>query len=118
MANTGRMVRKALTPSTVEVGDFVAETLVTDTLVYEVVGVTAATIKVRKTSDGDKVTSKNVDGNPYPIVWTSQVPDPDAPVRTVRYRKDGTFRSHRSGNPYRYATVIDGAPVRYTDYRF
>lgn len=117
MTATG-MVRKPFTPETVEVGDFVSYTMVTDTQVYEVVAKTAKTITVRRARDGDFKESKHEGGNPYPLVWTGQVADPDAEPRVLRWRKDGTIRSHRSGNPFRFATVIEGHPVRYTDYRF
>lgn len=96
---------------------FVSELLVTDTIVYEVVGRTAKTVKLRTTRRGEVLKRENRDGNPYPCTWTEELPDPDARVRTCRLRKDGTYRMHYSGNPIRPATMIDGKPASYTDYR-
>lgn len=102
---------------------YLAQLLVTDTVVYEVVGRTPSTLKIRSTRDGERITRDTmVDGGTDPecppVVWTEQVPDEGAEVRTVRLRKDGTYRMHRSGNPLRPCAEIDGRPVRRTDYRF
>jgi len=113
MANT----HTPTTPEAPTVGSFVRELLVTDTRVYEVVAVTARTLTLRPTRDTDWSKSENRDGNPYPLVWTGQQPDPTAPTRLVRLRKDGTYRTHRSANPLRPATVVDGHVARFTDYR-
>ena len=99
-----------------KVGDFVSYTLVTDTVIYEVVGVTAKTIKVRGTRKGEIIASENVGGNPYPVVYREAVSVIDYPVQTVRLRKDGTYRLD-SWSPLRPATMIDGKPVTVTDYR-
>lgn len=102
---------------------FLAALLVTDTVVYEIVGRTAQTLKLRHTRDGERVTRDTlVDGGTSPecppVLWTEQVPDPDGRVHVVRRRKDGTYRLHRSANALRPCTEIDGRPVRRTDYRF
>ena len=101
-----------------KVGDFVSETLVTDTRTYEVVATTAKTIKVRTTSQGDVVKSESRDGNPWPLTWTEVVSDPNGRVFTLRLRKDGTYRMGDGANRLRPATVVDGKPTSYTDYRF
>jgi hypothetical protein len=97
------------------VGDFVQEVLVTDTLVYEVTATTAKTMTVRRTRDTGTVASENRDGNPYPVVYTGQEPDPGGYTRLVRLRKDGTYRV--GSRPLRPAWRVDGQVVRYTDYR-
>ena len=98
-------------------GDFLAETLVTDTRVYEVVGRTAKTLKLRSTKGGETLRRENRDGNPYPVIYTAALPDPQGTVMTVRLRKDGTYRTAGWANPLRPATTIDGKPATYTDYR-
>jgi TRAP-type uncharacterized transport system substrate-binding protein len=100
-----------------QVGDFLSSLLVTDTLVYEVVGVTPKTIKIRRAKDGEVVRSENIDGNIYAVTYTGQVPNPAAAVRTVRLRKDGTYRIHY-WSALLPCHTIDGVPVRRTDYRY
>lgn len=104
-------------PWTPRVGDFVTEVLVTDTVTYEVVAKTPKTLRIRRTRHGEIVKRTNEGGNPYPCVWHEAVSDPGATERVVRLRKDGCYRSAKYGNPLRPATVIDGKPVSYTDYR-
>lgn len=96
---------------------FLAEVLVTDTRVWEVIRTTAQTITLRATKRGAIVKRKNVDGNLYPVIWTEALPDPDGLVITRRIRSDGTVRTGSFANPLRPATEIDGVVVDYTDYR-
>lgn len=100
-----------------QVGDFISETLVTDTRTYVVTKVTAQTIRIQGTSQGEIVKSENRDGNPWPCTYREAVRDPEAPIRTLRRRKDGTFRVAGWANPMRPATMVDGKPCTYTDYR-
>ncbi|MFZ4431636.1 MAG: hypothetical protein ACOYOQ_00415 [Microthrixaceae bacterium] len=104
--------------ATLIVTRWLEETLVTDTRVYEVVGATAKTITVRTTVKGDTVRSQNIDGNPYPVVYRAVQSDPRGRTFTLRLRKDGTYRTGRSAHALRAATLIDGVPVAYTDYRY
>jgi len=109
-------MRKPITAET----KFVTEVLWTDTRCYEIIGRTACTLKLRSTKDGDKVTRDLlVDGGTVPecppVLWTEQVPNPDGFVKTVRLRKDGTYRMGRSANPL---YPVEGTPERRTDYRF
>lgn len=102
---------------------YVAALLVTDTMVYEIVGRTACTLKLRRTRDGEGVTrDTKVDGGTDPdcppVLWREQVPDELARAQVVRLRKDGTYRMHRSGNPLAPCCEINGKPARRTDYRF
>ncbi len=98
---------------TIDTANFVVETLVTDTVAYEVVGRTAATMKIRPMLRGEVVSSTSLDGNPWPVVIESAVVAETAPVRTLRRRQDGTFRTGRSSNPLRPAAN----PTFRTDYR-
>lgn len=102
-----------------QVGDFLVETLVTDTRAYEVVGRTAKTLTVYPCADGAVVKRENRDGNPWPCVWTA-IQSCDERVksaeRVVRLRKDGTYRVS-SWAPLRHAPLIDGVPCTFTDYR-
>lgn len=113
------------TPQTAEVkvGDFLSESLVTDTLVYEVVKVTAKTVTVRPTMSGgpvheDEHCDKGAHG--LSVVWEEQVTKPEAETRTLRVRKDGTVRagSHVGARPFYPATMVNGVPVRRVDYRY
>jgi hypothetical protein len=108
---SGDTVRITITP-----GMFLAETLWTDTRVYEVVRVTARTITVRSTMAGE-ILDRRDDGSGFPTVWTEALSDPDGYVKTVRVRKDGTVRTGQGARPMRPAGDIDGRPVTYTDYR-
>jgi hypothetical protein len=100
-------------------GDFVSETLVTDTRTYEVVATTAKTIKVRTTGRTNNVLkTENVGGNPYPCTWFEVVSDPTGTVFTLRLRKDGTYRFAANSGKFRPATLVDGKPASFVDYRF
>lgn len=101
---------------------YVAALLVTDTIVYEIIGRTACTLKLRPTRDGEGVTRDTmVDGGTDPdcppVLWTEQVPDEAASVIVVRRREDGSYRIRR-GNPLAPCCEINGKPARRTDYRF
>lgn len=100
-----------------QVGDFITETLVHDTCTHEVIGKTPKTIRIREAMRGEIVRSENRDGNPYPCVWHEAVSNPNGKVRTLRLRKDGTYRVADWANPMRPAVVISGKPISYTDYR-
>lgn len=101
------------------VGQFVSETLVTDTRTYEVVGVTAKTMKIRTTIQTNNVLrSENRDGNPYPCTWHEVVSDPTGKVFTLRLRQDGSYRFGRNSGKFRPATLVDGKPASFTDYRY
>ena len=106
----------------VKAGDFLSESLVTDTLVYEVVKVTAKTVTVRRTMTGDKFTKDTAcdeGANGLAVTWEEQVINPHAEARTLRLRKDGTIRSgsHVGASPFRPAKLVDGKPARRVDYR-
>ena len=104
---------------TPQVGSFVQYTMVTDTQVYEVVKVTAKTITVRPTVDGPRTwRDENVDQGPFPVVFTEQVADKAQPVKVLRRRQDGTFRLYDGAFPLRPPRMVEGVPVRKTDYRF
>ena len=107
----------------VKVGDFLSESLVTDTLVYEVVKVTPKTVTVRPTLSGEKVHEDEAcdkTSNGLGVVWQEQVPNPDAKARTLRVRKDGTIRagSHVGASPFYPTSKVNGVPVRRVDYRY
>ncbi len=100
-------------------GDFVSETLVTDTRTYEVVGVTAKTIRIRTTGRTNTVLKcENVGGNPYPCTWYEVTSDPTGIVFKLRLRQDGTFRFAANSGKLRPATMVDGKPASFVDYRY
>lgn len=109
--------------SEIKVGDFLSELLVTDTIVYEVVKITKATVTVRPTMSGGAIyddESCDKGANGLSVVWEEQLPNPHAKTRTLRVRKDGSIRmgSHTGNRPFRPARTINGVPVRRVDYRF
>ena len=106
----------------VQPGDYLSESLVTDTLVYEVVKVTAKTVTVRRMMSGgpvheDEACDKGAHG--LSVVWEEQVANPNAETRTLRVRKDGTIRagSHVGASPFYPTRKVNGVPVRRVDYR-
>ena len=104
--------------ATFQVGQVLAEPLVTDTITYEVVKTTAHTVTVRRTQDGgEPIRDLKVDQGPYPVLWTPQVPCPEAATRTLRIRKDGSIR-FGGGYKLRLAPIVGGEPVRRVDYRY
>ena len=105
-----------MTKHSVKVGDFLAYTMVTDTIIYEVVAVTEHTIKIRLTEDGPNHW-KGDETNGYPIVYTQQVSNPRSQTVTKRANKDGRFRATPSRMFYP-APMHEGVPVRKVDYSF
>lgn len=99
-------------------GQFLAEPLVTDTLIYEIVKVTPKSVVVRRTKDGGKpIRDLKVDQSDYPVLWTPQVPDESRELRRLYIRANGSLR-FGNGNKLRPAPEIDGQPVRRVDYRY
>ena len=99
------------------VGDFVQYTMVTDSVVLEVVRVSAKSIWIRRTKGGEILRSDNHDGNPYPVVYTEQVADEGGAVQRLGLTKKGFFRIDRSFGRIYPAHTINGKPVRKVDYR-
>ena len=109
--------------SEVAVGDFLSESLVTDTIVWEVVKITKATVTVRPTMSGgpvheDEHCDKGAHG--LSVVWEEQVTNPEAETRTLRVRKDGSVRlgSHAGARPLYPTRKVNGVPVSRRDWRF
>lgn len=101
-----------------EIGDFISQTLVTDTVVYEVIDKTPKTILVRETTSGDVLLREESGNSNFPIVWTEARRFVVGKTYRLRLRKDGTFRISGWANPLRKARLIDGKPARKTDYSF
>ena len=99
-----------------KVGQFLVETLVTDTVAYEIVKVTDKTMTVRYCGhSGERIGERDVDG-PWPVVYSKITSEPNGPLFKVGLRKDGTYRV--GTHPLRDAPVHDGVPFTVTDYRF
>lgn len=112
--------RDGWTPFTVTVGDYLSYTLVTDTVVVEVIKVTDKGIVVRRTKTGD-VVRRDFNGGPYPVVYAAAVPNPDGATKRVMLSKEGRFKvagSTGGRSTYRPATTIDGVPVTRVDLSF
>ena len=101
-----------------KVGDFVEVRLVTDTRVYEVVGVTPHTIKVAPTNEGKLVLADYSGGSPFPVSYNEALGASNYEAKILRVGKDGYFHFPGNRNPVLPATVIDGKPVSKTDYRY
>jgi len=101
--------------------DYLTETLVTDTVVYQVVARTASTIRVRRTREtGERWADGRCDVGAHGLTvqWCAVAPDADDTPRTVRRRKDGTYRAGGpSSRPLRDAPTVGGVPVRRVDMR-
>lgn len=91
---------------------YAVETLVTDTICYEVIAKTAKTVTVRQMTQGEIV---RTDGASVPVVEREAVSNPNGKTKTVRLRKDGTFRMADGFNPLRFTET---APTFRTDYKF
>lgn len=103
--------------TTVQVGDYVSQTLYTDTAVWEVIKTTAKTITLRSTKPGRIVKKEHVDGHPYPLVHYSVEPHPEGEVKVLRERtsvRPGYF-AFTFGYP---VSVIQGEPTKMVDYRY
>lgn len=111
-------------PIELKPGMFLAESLVTDTIVYEITKVTPKGCWIRKTKNGETIErDARVDNNAFPVIWTEQVPDPDAPEKLIRIRKRGWLKLADWGSPLGLARTIENAngdkvPAKRTDYRF
>jgi hypothetical protein len=111
-------------PLDVQAGDFVTETLWTDTIVHYVVKATEKSIwLVRAKETG--VTASRSNGSPFPIVFRAvDAPDNiDHAGYRVGLRKDGTFRTMQGGRPLRKAETMhfDGLgerPYSRVDYSY
>jgi len=85
-----------------QVGDFLSETLVTDTQVWEVIETTAKTVTVRDTRRVEGVIQ-----SPSPMFVRYAVePDPGSKAVVRRVRKDGTVRIENWSRPLRPSKPI------------
>lgn len=101
----------AATPT---VGSIAAWTLVTDTVLADVIKVTAKTITIRPRVSTRKELRRIETESGYPIIWMATESLVLAPTRTVRLRKDGSYRISGSSNRMRF---YDSDPGQKTDYR-
>ncbi len=106
-------------PVLISVGDFVTYSLVTDTVVLEVIDISPSgkTLTLRECSHGEAVHSED-NGSPYPVVYTAAVPNPYGRTITTRRGKAGYFTVRGLPRNYRPARLIDGVPVERVDYSF
>ena len=92
--------------------NYAVEMLVTDTICYEVIANTAKTITVRKMTEGEIVSTT---GTECPVVHREAVSNPNGETKTVRLRKDGTYRMANGLNALH---LMESAPTFRTDYSF
>jgi hypothetical protein len=101
-----------------EVGDFVVQTLVTDSIAYEVVKVTEHTVTLRHAGRGEDCGRRD-NGSPYPVIYTEIVPSPGAPEVVCRYNKSLGHICPQGGRSARFAPLTeDGVPYTVTDWSF
>lgn len=91
---------------------YAVEMLVTDTICYDIIRKTAKTITVRQMKQGEVVSTT---GTHCPVVHREAVSNPLGVTKTVRLRKDGTYRMSEGLNALR---LQDEAPTFRTDYAY
>lgn len=104
-------------------GDYLAEYLVTDTIVYEVVKVTPKTVTLRGTKySGEVYVDENQDigGHGLTVNWRACEPDTTARTFTRRLNKNGQVMAgnHARAAAYRIPNTVNGKPVSRIDWRF
>ncbi len=92
--------------------NYAVEMLVTDTICYEVIAKTAKTVTVRKMKQGEVVSTT---GTSCPVVHREAVSNLNGETKTVRLRKDGTYRM---GNGFHALRFLEEAPTFRTDYAY
>ena len=107
----------------IKVGDFLEHTLVTDTVVLEVVKVTAKTVTLRETRKSKTVCYEDdrVDnGSGYTVFFTAIESVKDGETRRVRLSKNGRLKvgSWARAGFYRKSLLVNGQPVEKTDLRY
>lgn len=107
----------------ISAGDFLVETLVTDTYGWYVVRASERSIWIVPADHGETHSIDNPNGSPYPLTLTALVAPADLsdPRRCV-LRKDDTFRYRGDCRPLRPAPTaeFDGETLPYikTDYSY
>lgn len=104
-------------------GDYLAEYLVTDTIVYEVVKVTPKTVTLRETKKtGEVYVDETQDVGGYGLTVNWQVCEPNTGGRTFtrRLNKNGKVMAgnHARAAAYRIPNKVNGKPVARIDWRF
>jgi len=84
------------------------EMLVTDTVCYDIIKQTAQTITLRRCYAGEKTHGE------FPVIYKAVVSDPSGETKTLRLRKDGSFRLYNGGNRIWFTSE----PAFRTDYSF
>ena len=107
----------------VQAGDFLSESLVTDTRAYQVVKVTKSTISIVPCQGtGRVIEDERCDkgANGLSVTWETVAPMEGSKARTLRVRKDGSVRmgSHAGARPLYPTTKVNGVPVQRRDWRF
>ena len=104
------------TPDTFAVGDKVVQALVTDTIGFVVLKVTAKTITIAAAEHGELV-GRSFHKNPnFPVCYFG-IGDAGTSGSVVRMNKLGRFQPF-GGRPLRHAPLVDGVEVTSTDYSF
>lgn len=105
-------------------GDYLSATLVTDTVVYQVVKVTAKTVTLQECRQacGAGYIDDRCDNGPagLDVRWYPVELDPDAKPFTRRLAKDGTLKvgSYARAGRYCVPMTVNGQAVARLDWRF
>ena len=104
-------------------GGYLAEYLVTDTIVYEVVKVTPKTVTLRETKKTGEVyvdETQDVGGHGLTVNWRVCEPDTEGRTFTRRLNKNGKVMAgnHARAAAYRIPNMVNGKPVARIDWRF
>lgn len=104
-------------------GDYLAEYLVTDTIVFEVVKVTPKTVTLRETKYSGEVyvdEKQDVGAYGFTVNWRACEPDTTARTFTRRLNKNGQVMAgnHAHAAAYRIPNMVNGKPVARIDWRF
>ena len=104
-------------------GDYLAEYLVTDTIVYEVVKVTPKTVTLRETKKTGEVyvdETQDVGGYGLTVNWHACGPDTEGRTFTRRLNKNGKVMAgnHARAAASRIPNKVNGKPVARIDWRF
>ena len=104
-------------------GDYLAEYLVTDTIVYEVVKVTPKTVTLRETKKTGEVyvdETQDVGGYGLTVNWHACGPDTEGRTFPRRLNTNGKVMAgnHARAAAYRIPNKVNGKPVARIDWRF
>lgn len=114
-------VQRIRSTTDVGVGDFLKETIVTNSIVYtiayEVVSLGRTHLVVRRCAEGEVVRKEKIPGRSRTKTWNRAVPNMFGQLIYVPQDKDG-FPMRETKNYLKKAALQDGRPINYTEALF